>query len=162
DAAMTRALYLALGASLLYTRGPVPEVKAALAKALDIAQQADDTESELECLRGLAEYELWTGNTRSALSASERIRSIAVAKGHVKANENADAQAGSALRYIGDLAASQSHLEKIVDRTAQYGERSDASRFEFDQRLAARGSLASVLWLRGFPDQAVAMAERQR
>jgi predicted ATPase/DNA-binding winged helix-turn-helix (wHTH) protein len=161
DEGQAQALYLALGASLLYTRGPLPEVKSALARALDIATRTADTGSQLECLRGLAEYELWTGNTRSALSASDAMRSIAAASGDEKASENADAQAGSALRYLGDLAASQLHLERIVawpDRC----QRSNASRFEFDQRLAARGSLASVLWLRGFPDQAVAMAARQR
>ncbi len=157
------ALYLARGASLLYTRGPVPEVKVALTQALDIAERAGSTGSQLECPRGLSEYELtdWPHTFRSFCCRenpfdrlSERVTR--------KASENADAQAGSALRYLGNLAASQSHPEKIVDRPIRYGERSAASRFEFDQRLAARGSLASVLWLRGFPDQAVAMAERQR
>lgn len=162
DERQTQALYLALGASLLYTRGPLPEVKSALTKALEIAARIRDTDSQLECLRGLSEYELWTGNTRSALSASDAMRSIATASGDAKAGENADAQAGSALRYLGDLAASQAHLERIVERPMRQGGRSDASRFEFDQRLAARGSLASVLWLRGYPDQAVAMAIRQR
>lgn len=162
DERKEQALHMALGASLLYTRGPLPEVKTALAKALAIAERTIDSDSKLECLRGLSEYELWTGNTRAALSASDAMRSIAAASGDAKAGENADAQAGSALRYLGDLAASQLHLQRIVERPIRYGERSDAARFEFDQRLAARGSLASVLWLRGFPDQAVAMAARQR
>ncbi|MDC8015297.1 ATP-binding protein [Tahibacter soli] len=162
DERQARALWLALGASLLYTRGPLPEVKSALTKALEIAERTNDAGSQLECLRGLSEYELWSGNTRAALSASDAMRSIAAASGDAKAVENADAQAGSALRYLGDLAASQRHLERIVEHPPCRGWRSAASRFEFDQHLAARGSLASVLWLRGFPDQAVAMAARQR
>jgi predicted ATPase/DNA-binding winged helix-turn-helix (wHTH) protein len=158
----TQALHQALSASLLYTRGPVLEVKISLMKALELAEKAGDTDGQLECLRGLSEYELWTGNTRSALSASDRIRSIAAASGHAKAGENADAQTGSALRYLGDLAASQQHLEKILNQSVLKRGHSDASRFEFDQHLAALGSLASVFWLRGFPDKAVAMANRQR
>lgn len=158
DAGQSCTLLLALGASVLYTRGPLPEVKAALEKALELAEQAGDSRTQLECLRGLSEYDLWTGHARSALTVADRIRGVAAARGDAKSGDNADAQAGSALRYLGNLAASQEHLENIVGRPV----RQAASRFEFDQYVAALGSLAAVLWLRGFPEQAIAMAIRQR
>jgi tetratricopeptide (TPR) repeat protein len=104
---------------------------------------------------------LWTGDSHAALALAEKIRAHATA-GSVRAGADADAQAGSALSYLGNLAASRRHLENLVDRPVPHTLRSDAARFEFDQRMTARGTLATVLWLQGFPDQAVEMARRQR
>jgi predicted ATPase/DNA-binding winged helix-turn-helix (wHTH) protein len=154
-------LNLTLGATLLHTRGPLLRVKLSLTKALEIAKESGDTDRQLEALRGLSEYELWTGDSNSALAVVAEIRAIAT-QGHVTAAADADAQAGSVLSYVGDLAASRRHLENIVERPVPHNLRSDAARFEFDQRLTARGSLAAVLWLQGFPDQAVELARRQR
>jgi predicted ATPase/DNA-binding winged helix-turn-helix (wHTH) protein len=154
-------LNLTLGATLLNTRGPLPQVKSCLTKALDLAERLGDTSVQLDCLRGLSEYELWTGDSRSALAVAERIRATAT-KEQVKIGGDADASAGSALSYIGDLAASRRHLENIVSRPPSHQLRADVARFDFDQRLTARGTLAATLWLQGFPDQAVDMARRQR
>jgi predicted ATPase len=44
DASRELRLYSALGASLMYTKGPVPETAAAWKRALEIAQSLDDTE----------------------------------------------------------------------------------------------------------------------
>jgi tetratricopeptide (TPR) repeat protein len=72
-----------------------------------------------------------------------------------------DAQAGSALSWLGALAASRAKLERIVQRPLNHDLRPDIARYEFDQRLTAEGSLAIVLWLQGFPDQAIQVAKRQ-
>jgi predicted ATPase/DNA-binding winged helix-turn-helix (wHTH) protein len=154
-------LNLTLGASLLHTRGPLLEVKSALNTALEIAEQLHDTNAQLECLRGLSEYELWTGDSHSALAVTEKIRALA-GQEQIKAGADADAPAGSALSYIGDLAASRRHLENIVNRPICRNSKAEVARFELEQRLTARGSLAAVLWLQGFPEQALEMARRQR
>ena len=143
-------LNLTLGATLLHTRGPVAEVKSSLTKALAIAGQLGDTDMELECLRGLSEYELWTGDFRSAIAVAEKIRELET-RGQPAAAGDADAQAGSALSWMGALAASRHRLEGIVRRPMGRNLRPDAARFEFDQRLTARGALATVLWLQGLP-----------
>lgn len=147
-------LQLTMGATLLHTRGPLPEVKVALTRALDLAESIGDAELQLECLKGLSEYEMWTGDSPAALAVSEKIRSLA--------GGDADAQAGSALSFMGDLSASRRHLEQMADRRSVGRARMDAVRFEFDQRLVARGAQATVLWLQGYPDQALAEAKRQR
>ncbi|XKM43536.1 ATP-binding protein (plasmid) [Rhizobium ruizarguesonis] len=153
-------LNLTLGATLLHTRGPLLQVKSSLTKALTIAEQLDDTDMQLACLRGLSEYELWTGDSHSAIAVTTKIRSIE-SNGQVAISGDANAQAGSALSWLGALAASRQQLETIVQRPVNHNTRSDIARFEFDQRLTAQGSLATVLWLQGFPDQAVAVARRQ-
>lgn len=153
-------LNLTLGATLLHTRGPLLQVKLSLTKALTIAEQLSDTAMQLACLRGLSEYELWTGDSHSAIAITRKIRSIE-SNGMVAISGDANAQAGSALSWLGALAASRQQLETIVQRPVNHNARSDVARFEFDQRLTAQGSLATVLWLQGFPDQSVAVARRQ-
>jgi predicted ATPase/DNA-binding winged helix-turn-helix (wHTH) protein len=153
-------LHLALGAAVLHTRGPQLQVKSSLTKALSLAEALGDTPLLLQALRGLSEYELWTGDSHSAIAVTERIRAIEDA-GHDAVGSDADAQAGSALSWLGALDASRRRLENIVHRPISSDPRYDTARFEFDQRLTARGSLATVLWLQGFPDQAIEMARLQ-
>ncbi|KQW77626.1 transcriptional regulator [Devosia sp. Root413D1] len=153
-------LNLTLGATLLHSRGPLLAVKAALSRALGLAEELGDTSLQLECLRGLSEYELWTGDSRAAMAVSERIRAIE-GQGQQAAAGDADAQAGSALHWLGALGAARHRLEGIAHKPFAAGQRPDAMRFEFDQRLIARGALATVMWLQGFPDQAVQTARQQ-
>lgn len=153
-------LNLTLGATLLHALGPLPRVKEALGRALRIAEDLCDADMELECLRGLSEYELWTGDSRSAMALAERIRALE-GKGRQEAAGDADAQAGSALSWLGALGIARQRLESIVHKPAIIDRRSDAVRFDFDQRLTARGSLATVMWLQGYADQALETARRQ-
>ncbi|CAN7499718.1 ATP-binding protein [Neorhizobium sp. LjRoot104] len=152
-------LNLTLGATLLHTRGPLVQVKVSLGKALEIAEMLGDIDLQLECLRGLSEYELWTGDSHAAIALAEKIRAISEEDG--AASAEADAQAGSALSWLGALAASRHRLESIVRQPVSRNLRPDVARFEFDQRLTARGALATVQWLQGFPDQALETARRQ-
>ncbi|MBP1852904.1 ATP-binding protein [Rhizobium halophytocola] len=153
-------LNLTFGATLLHTRGPLLEVKAALTKALELAEQIADADLQLSCLRGLSEYELWTGDSQTALALADRIRELE-SHGDLHSAGGGDAQAGSALSWLGALAASREKLERIVQRPPTFDLRPDIARYEFDQRLTAEGSLAIVLWLQGFPDQAIEVSERQ-
>jgi predicted ATPase len=60
---------------------------------------------------------------------------------------------GTSLHYLGDQVNSRQHIERVlahspIDRIRLY-------RFQFDQASAARCIYAHILWLQGFPDQAV-------
>ena len=155
-------LYLASGGAQLFTRGPMPEVKDLFMKALGIAEELNRADLRLECLKRLSEYHLWEGDSRASLAVSAEIRVLADAEGDVNAIANADAHAGAALHYLGDLSQSRRHLEGFLGSSAQTSTAWETARFQFDQRLEARGSLAFVLWLLGFSDQAVKTARRQR
>lgn len=153
-------LNLTLGATLLHSRGPLLRVKEALSKALIIAEELHDVDLTLECLRGLSEYELWTGDSRSAMAVADKIRAVE-GQGQKAATGDADAQAGAALSWLGVLGAARQRLESIVYKPAVVDARPDAVRFDFDQRLTARGSLATVQWLQGFADQAIETVRHQ-
>ena len=156
------ALLLSRGMTKLLTRGPVPEVKLSFNKALIIAEQLGDAQLQIECLRGLSQYELWGGDSRASLAYAGRIREFAMSAGEAQLARNADAQAGSALQSLGDLTAARQQLESFLDSIPAAEMRSKVSRFDFDQQVEARGSLAIVLWLQGYPEKAIAMAQRQR
>src|ERR1700731_1193436 len=71
DASRGLQLYSALGASLMYTKGPVPETAAAWATALEIAQTLDDTEYQLRALWGLFAYRISSGEYLAALTLAQ-------------------------------------------------------------------------------------------
>lgn len=154
-------LYTALGTTLLHTTGPHAGVRAAWTSALELAEALDDTEYELRCLWGLCDYHTWTGDHRVALATANRIRHVATKRDDSAARNNVDRQTGTALRYLGDLVGARHHLERMISGYTPPVARSDVARFQLDPRSAARGTLANVLWLQGYPDQAVAMARRQ-
>jgi hypothetical protein len=65
-------LHAALGASLIYTRGGVPEFSAAWTKALEIAESLDDAEYRLQSLWGLWFSHLFSGKHRIVLALAQR------------------------------------------------------------------------------------------
>lgn len=154
-------LHLALGTTLLHTRGPLPEVKAAWTTALGCAEALNDIEYELRCQWGLCDYFTWTGDHRSTLTMADRIRKLATDRGDLAARDNVERQTGTALRYLGELAEARRYLERMIARYVPPVARSDIARFQLDPRSAARGTLANVIWLQGQPDKAVIMAQRQ-
>ncbi len=154
-------LQFAYGTALLHTRGPLPEVKAAWTTALGCAESLRDTDYRLRCLWGLCDYFTWTGDHHSALAMAEKIRVLAADRGDLDARNNVDRQTGTALRYLGELAEAQRHLERMIARYIPPVARSDIARFQLDPRSAARGTLANVTWLQGYPDKAIAMAQHQ-
>ena len=154
-------LRMALGTALLHTRGPVPPVRSAWVQALDLAERLDDGEYQLRCLWGLCDYHTWIGDHRTALVIANRISAIASARDDRPATINVERQIGTALRYLGDLAEARSHLERTIRQYVPPAVRAETARFQLDPRLAASGTLANVLWLQGYPDQAARMAEQQ-
>jgi hypothetical protein len=72
---------------------------------------------------------------------------------------------GAAKHFLGDQISARRHLEQVLTHCAasdhgQYVIRiQDSSRLGTDLRVSARAFLARVLWVQGFPDQAVRTAE---
>jgi predicted ATPase len=67
---------------------------------------------------------------------------------------------GNVLRFMGDLTNARRHIERMLGRYVDPLHRSHTIRFVWDQRVAGEMVLAVILWLQGFPDQAMRTAER--
>ncbi|WP_084809479.1 hypothetical protein [Bradyrhizobium sp. NAS80.1] len=70
-----------------------------------------------------------------------------------------DRLTGTALHFLGDQRGARLHLERMLASYVAPVQRSHAARFQFHQRVSARMTLARVLWLQGFPDQALSCAK---
>src|ERR1700730_18089741 len=155
DASREMQLYSALGASLMYPNGPVPAPAAAWTQALEIAQTLDDTEYQLRALWGLFPFRVRGGEYRAALALAQTFCSLAANSADPADRLIGDGMTGIALHHLGDQTGARRHIERQVSRYMAPDRRSHTVRFLFDQRVTGRVFLALILWMQGFPDQAM-------
>ncbi|MCW5626550.1 MAG: helix-turn-helix transcriptional regulator, partial [Burkholderiales bacterium] len=145
-------IYAALGAALLYTKGPGPEIEAAWTRTLEIAERIGARDYQLRALWGLWFDRMNNGVVRESIALAERFCRIA---GDSVDQPVGDRMLGLSLHYLGDQNGAQRHLDRMLGRYVAPRQRSHIIRFQFDQRLTAHVTLAKVRWLQGFPDQAM-------
>jgi tetratricopeptide (TPR) repeat protein len=151
-------LYAALGLSLMQTKGPAC-AGAAWTKALERAESLDDIEYQLRALWGLWMCALSSGAYRTALTLAQRFCSLTVNQPDPVDLLLGERMTATPLHYLGDQTNARRHVERMLARYVIPVHRSHIIRFQFDQRLTARCVLARILWLQGFPDQAMRTAQ---
>jgi predicted ATPase/DNA-binding winged helix-turn-helix (wHTH) protein len=155
DANRELQLYSALGASLMYTKGAVPETAAAWTTAIEMARTLDDTEYQLRALWGLFVYRISSGEYLAARALAQTFCSLASTSVDPADRVIGDGMTGIVVHHLGDQVSARRHLGGQVDRYVAPDRRSHTVRFLFDQRVTGRVFLARTLWLQGFPDQAM-------
>jgi predicted ATPase len=153
-------LETALGLSLFHTKGPVRETGATWTRALAIADRLEDTEYQLRALWGLWSHRMSSGEYRGALAFAERFRGLTAKQPDPAARLIADRMIGSMRLYMGDQTNARRHIERMLSRYVDPLHRSHTIRFVWDQRVAGEIVLAVILWLQGFPDQAIGTVQR--
>jgi predicted ATPase len=152
-------LYAALGLALMYTKGAAPETRGALTHALEIAESLNDTDYQLRALWGICIDRLNNGIFREALAFAEQFCSVAQRSPDPVDLPIGDRMMGLSLHYLGDQTNARRHFERMLSRYVAPVRRSHIIRFQFDQRVTAHVALAAVLWLQGYPDQAMRAVE---
>jgi len=152
-------LYGAVAWSQMYTGGSGRDTGAAWATTAEIAEALNDTDYRLRALWGTWATHINRGEFGAALSVAKRFSELA--EGEADKNDRliGDRLTGTALHFLGDQGGARLHLERMLASYAAPVQRSHAVRFQFHQRVSARMTLARVLWLQGFPDQALACAK---
>jgi hypothetical protein len=153
-------LYAALGLSLIQTKGPM-SIAAAWTKSLKIAESLDDAEYQLRSLWGLWVFHLIGSRHRVALELAQRFCNLAANRPDPNDRLVGAQMIGVSQHFLGDQASARPHLEHVLARYFTPDHRSPLTRFRslVDQRVVVRVYLARILWLQGFPDQAVRTAE---
>ncbi len=151
-------LHAALGLSLLYTKGNSTQTVAAWTNALALADSLDDTEYRLRALFGLWTCRVSIPECQAALELARRFFSLAQQTRSTDLPVG-DRMIGVVLHYQGDQPGARSHIERMLDNYVAPVHRSRSLRFQIDQQVAARAFLARVLWLQGWPDQALRTAQ---
>jgi predicted ATPase/DNA-binding winged helix-turn-helix (wHTH) protein len=159
DARGEMKLQAALGASLLYTKGPIPEVRQACTAALGLASTLGDTDYQLQTLSELWAYHTNTGELAAALAVAERFHTIALESADPARLPIADRIMAISYHYLGDQTNAWRYTERMLSDDVDPRRRSPLIRFRFDQTVAGRVVLARILWLRGFADQAWSTAQ---
>jgi predicted ATPase/DNA-binding winged helix-turn-helix (wHTH) protein len=153
-------LHAALGASVIYSRGATdPEAGAVWTKALEVADSLDDAEYQLRSLGGLWFFHTAAGRHSVALELAQRCYTLATNRSDSNHRLVAERLIGVSQFYLGDLPAARRHVERVVADYVGSDHRSHIFRFQVLAGVTARVFLAWILWLQGFPDQAMRTAE---
>jgi predicted ATPase/DNA-binding winged helix-turn-helix (wHTH) protein len=143
-----------------YAQAVVREPGALLAKALEIAESLDDAEYQLRSLWGLFVFHLGMGDLQIALEMAQRFRTLATNQRRRNDELIGERLLGNVQHVLGDQASARRHLEYMLANLLRSDQRShEAIRFQLDQRVVGRIYLARILWLQGFPDEAMRTAK---
>ena len=160
DARTEMKLHAALAASLRYTGGAVSETGAAWTKALEIAESLEDPEYQLRALWGLWLFHTTNSRHRVALDLAQRLCTLAERWPDPNDRLIGERAMGISQHYLGDQSKARRHIERVLADYVIADARPHLIRFQIDLRVMARVFFARVLWLQGFPDEAMRAAER--
>jgi predicted ATPase len=155
----TMRLHAGLGFALLTTAGPKQETDTAFTKALAIAEQFDDVDYQLRVLWGMWTQRFNNGENRAARAIAERFLNLADRASARSDRLVGERLMGTALHYLGEQANARSALENVLRNYSPGCSEEHIRRFHFDQRVLARAMLARVLWVQGFSEQAMTVAQ---
>jgi len=159
DAPREMKLKAALGVSLIMTRGAAaPEIAGIWTRVLEIAESLDDVDFQLRALWGLWSFHLNTGHPHLALELAQRFCSRAATPPDANDRLVGERMIGVAKHLLGDQPGARRHIEQFLAHYDTIDQRS-VFRYHVDQRVTGRVYLARILWLQGFPDQAMQTAE---
>jgi predicted ATPase len=159
DARIEMILTAALGASLTYSMGPVPETVAAWMRTLRLAKDLQDTEYRLRGLRGLWSHRMNVGEYREALALADEFRDLAEHEADWAAVRAGNRMSALILHYLGKQAEARQRIEAITRTSVAASPAPPTARLMIDPDVAAPALLARILWLQGFPDEATQTAE---
>ncbi|WP_395406084.1 ATP-binding protein [Pseudoduganella sp. UC29_106] len=147
-------LRAAMATATLYASGPVPAIYEAWTRVLELADTHGDPKYQQLALWGMAVYRSYCGEAGTVSALAKRFSAIAASNGDHAALVGMERLVGTALHYAGDQHAARKHLEAMLQQYSVPLGSSLMGRFQLNQRSAALATLAEVLWLQGFPDQA--------
>jgi predicted ATPase/DNA-binding winged helix-turn-helix (wHTH) protein len=151
-------LYSALGGSLNYARSSVEESGAAWNRALELAERLDDVEYQLRALWALWTFRVLRGECRATLDLARRFSKVALRSVDDGDAVVGDRMVGTSLFFLGEQAQARAHIDRALAQYAAPVHRSHVIRFQLDLPVTARRMLAQILWVQGFPDQAMRTA----
>src|SRR5262249_922990 len=129
------------------------------ATALTIARAFEDDDYQLRALWGLWGTCINTGEFDNALEYARQFSALAASNADANEELIGSRLIGFAVHYLGDPRAARVHIERMLIGYVAPDRRSDAVRFQADQRVVGAMCFARILWLLGFPDQALRVAE---
>ena len=152
------ALHTALGAARTLT-GRLDELGAShLNRALELTEKIGDIPGQIRLIDQLHLLKLFGGKYDDAFGIAKRGEAIALAGNDFVALARMRLLLGISCQYLGQFVASRSYIEAALLHPGLEGEVHSRLTLEYPKR--AQITLARVLWLQGYPDQAMQMVRR--
>jgi predicted ATPase len=150
----------ALGPSMTSTKGfGSRDVLAAYSRARELSERLGDKQQQFVALNGEASYHMFAGNLRAADEVGRRCFELAEADGDEPLLLEAHHRQWATKFRMGDFDAAQRYLDlgyRAYDPARHH--RLTYIYTGHDSGTCCRSHLARVLWIRGYPDQALQCA----
>ena len=135
-------------------------IRAALADACELAQTLNERNWYLNVL-----FSKWCVGHRAAdalamSTVAKRMQAVAAEMGGETLTAFAEGVFALTEHYSGNYTGARLHFERAIGVVGDLPGSAPPAQIVFDNRASALCSLAHVLWVQGFPDQAVETAER--
>jgi class 3 adenylate cyclase/predicted ATPase len=149
-------LQIALGPPLMAIKGyAAPEVEQTYARARALCHQVGETPQLFPTLRGLCRFYHTRGALPTARELGEQLYRLAQHEAAPTHLLEAHEMLGGTLFYLGEYAASRTHLEQGIALTDPAGQRALMFSHEVAPEVRCLALPAWTLWCLGFPTQAL-------
>jgi len=151
---------LTLGPAYMAIRGyAAPEVEACYQRARELCRELGDTPQLVPVLHGLWTYHIVRAQHASALALGEQVLQLGAATNDDGLLLQGNMEVGWSHFFLGELEQAREHLELVLALYDHERHSSHAFTYGDNPATSARSALASVLWLLGYPDQALRCSE---
>lgn len=150
-------LQAALGLSSMFVKGHDEEAYAALARAVELAAGLDQPAKHLRAIAHLLMYHIRTGTFGQMLELARQAERVSASLDKPEMLPAVHWMHGISHHFIGNQSQARVHLENSLQTFGPLN-RDAPIDVGFDYTERARTALAQVLWLQGFPDQAILAA----
>jgi predicted ATPase/DNA-binding winged helix-turn-helix (wHTH) protein len=152
-------LHAALGLARMWTGDTTANVERCFTHALQLAEQTNDIASQLRLIDRLHLLHFMAGNLDGALDMASHGITIAALNEDLGTLARMQESLAISQLLIGNITAARADIEAA--HIQQAGLAPDVrSRFSVDYPGRSPITLARILWLQGYPDQAIEMADR--
>ena len=149
-------LQITLGPVLMATKGfAAPEVEHTYTRAHELCQQVGETPQLVPVLLGLWRLYYVRAQLKTARELGEQLLSLAQHRQDRTLLLEAHSALGQTLCILGELAPALTHLEQAITLYDPQQHHSLAFRYGYDPGVYGRSLAAWVLWLLGYPGQAL-------
>jgi predicted ATPase len=149
-------LYIALGNPLIVTKGYAsPEVERVYTRAWQLCQHIEETQQFVWVLFGLRRFYFHRGQVQMARDLAERSLVLAQNGSDQVILLEAHLALGATLYSPGELVNAHAHLETCLTLYKPKWDQSHTALYGIDLGVNARSHTVRVLWLLGYPDQAL-------
>jgi class 3 adenylate cyclase/predicted ATPase len=151
---------LTLGPAYMAIRGyAAPEVEACYQRARELCRELGDTPQLVPVLHGLWSYHIVRAQHTSAFTLGEQVLQLGAATNDDGLLLQGNMELGWLYFFQGELKQAREHLERVLALYDHERHSSHAFIYGDNPATSARSALASVLWLLGYPDQALRCSE---